>query len=355
MRIKLAILDKDINYLDKIVSILSMKYSNKLILYSFTDVEVALLTLSKEKIDVFLVDAGVTVDTDKIPSNCGFAYFVDSLDIDSLNGRPAVCKFQKVELIYKQVLNIFSDALGAASVRNIHNNHTKIITFTSPCGGTGTSTLAAAYAIRLASLGNRPVYLNFEDFSGSDIYFQAEGAFDMSDVIYAVKSQKTNLAIKLESYVKHDSRGVAFFSTARVALDMMELDLEGRGNLVSALAESGMYDVIIIDSSFGIDKEFLQFFSQSHALIWVCDGLAVSSTKIARAYEALKVKGQNEQDPLTDRIGVICNKFSSNLGNAVLAPGIQNLGVIPKIRHRVDEQIIDQVAVSDIFDAILDL
>ena len=101
----------------------------------------------------------------------------------------------------------------------------KVITFSSPCGGTGTSSVAAACAVNFAKKGKKVLYFNLEPFGSSDNFFNAEGQFDMSDIIYALKSAKANLALKLESCVKQDSTGVYFFSATKVALDMQELHI----------------------------------------------------------------------------------------------------------------------------------
>ena len=45
MKIKLAILEKDQSYLNKIVTVFSTKYSDKFEMYSFTDPSIALSTL----------------------------------------------------------------------------------------------------------------------------------------------------------------------------------------------------------------------------------------------------------------------------------------------------------------------
>ena len=54
MKIKLAILEKDVSYLNRIVAAFSTKYADKFEIYSFTDQEVALATLDSARIDVFI-------------------------------------------------------------------------------------------------------------------------------------------------------------------------------------------------------------------------------------------------------------------------------------------------------------
>ena len=104
MRIKLAILEKDQSYLNRIVTAFNTKYSDKFEIYSFTDPSVAMSTLDSVKIDVLVADEVFEIDFTQIPKRCGFAYFVDSAGIDTLNNQRAICKFQRAELIYKQIL-----------------------------------------------------------------------------------------------------------------------------------------------------------------------------------------------------------------------------------------------------------
>ena len=47
----------------------------------------ALKSLETDKIDVFIAGDEFDVDFDKIPKQCGFAYFVDSPDVGSFNNR----------------------------------------------------------------------------------------------------------------------------------------------------------------------------------------------------------------------------------------------------------------------------
>ena len=115
MRIKLAILERDQSYLGRIVSVFNTKYADKFEVYSFTDKEMALTTLDAARIDVLVASDAYDVSTSEIPRRCGFAYLVDSADIDYYNEQRAICKFQKVDLIYKQILSVYSEKAGSVS------------------------------------------------------------------------------------------------------------------------------------------------------------------------------------------------------------------------------------------------
>ena len=80
MRIKLALLEKDQSYLNRIVSVFSTKYADKFEIYSFTDQEVALSILDGAKIDVLVANDAFDIDVNALPKRCAFAYFVDALE-----------------------------------------------------------------------------------------------------------------------------------------------------------------------------------------------------------------------------------------------------------------------------------
>ena len=353
MRIKLAILEKDQIYLKRIVTAFSTKYADKFEIYSFTDQTVAQSTLDASRIDVLVASDAFEIDVTALPKRCGFAYFVDSIDVDKVNDQRAICKFQKAELIYKQILSIYSENAGSVSGVKLGDDSTKVILFSSPCGGCGTSTVAASCAIHFALQKKKTLYLNLEMFGSSDSFFKAEGMFDMSDIIYALKSKKANLAMKLESCVKQDESGVNFFSQSKVALDMHELTAEDIMRLVSELKLHASYDYIVIDMNYSMNNETIKIYKQSHALIWVGDGSEISNLKLQRAYNALCIREQKAEAALTNKLCLIYNKFSNKSSKMVGDIGLKNIGGAPVYSHATTKQIIDQISVMNMFDSIV--
>lgn len=351
MKIKLAILEQNQTYLERLVNNFNTKYTDKFEIYSFTDLNVAMEHLKNAKIDVFLANDIFNINVVELPPRCGFAYLVDTPDIDMENGQRAVCKFQKAELIYKQILSIYSEKTGFITGTKFDDDNAKMIIFASACGGTGTSTIAASAAMHFAMQGIRTLYLNLETFGSSDCFFKGEGQFDMSDVVFALKSKKTNLGLKLESCVKQDKSGVFFFSQPKLALDILELNSEEIIRLISVIRQSGEYDYIIIDMDFSIDKNILSIYRQSHAMVWVSDGRTISNTKVCRAYAALSALEQNMESPLVGRIKLIYNKMSGKTKNVI--DNINTIGSVPKFDHAEPQQILQQLAYNDVFDKII--
>lgn len=352
MKIKLAILEKDKSYLSRIVSAFGSKYVDKLEIYSFTDPEVALATLDSSRIDVFLASVAFDIDASKLPNRCAFAYLVDSMGIDSLNSQRAICKFQKADQIYKQVLSAYSEKATSIMGFTLGADKGTVIAFASPVGGAGTSTMAASCALHYAKLGYKVLYLNMETFGSADTFFVGDGIFDMSDIIFALKSKKSNLHLKLESCAKRDSRGVYFFSQPKIVLDRLELTEEEILLLLQELRLSGEYDFVILDMDFSLQRKVMDIYRKAQMLIIVADGTRTGNVKIQRAYEALATMEASADVPISSRMGVIYNHFSSKNGEMVNIENLRLLGGVPVYAGGTTEQIMEQVSAMDMFDQI---
>lgn len=353
MKIKLAILEKDKSYLTRIVSAFGTKYADKFEIYSFTDMDVAMSNIDGARIDVLLASDAFDIDTTKLPSRCAFAYLVDSVGVEMINEVRAICKFQKADLIYKQILSVYSEKASSITGFKMNSDEGKIILFCSPSGGVGCSTAAAACAMHMAAEGKKTLYLNLEKFGSADLFFSGEGLFDMSDLIFALKSKKTNLHLKLESCVKQDASGVHFYSQPKVALDMMELSMDEILRLLSEIQLLGEYEYIIIDTDFALSKDALKLYREARDIVLVGDGSELSNSKICRAYEALTIMEQNADAPLMNRMSFMYNKASSKTGQTIEIQGLRELGGAPKYERATTAQILAQLAPMDLFNKIL--
>lgn len=352
MKIKLAMIETDTGYLDRFVSVFSTRYADKFEIYSFTDAAVAAPALSASKIDVVLVSDSVELDMNLIPKRCGVVYLVDSMDVESLNDLPTICRYQKVDLIYKQILSIYSEHAGKYTELKNTEDNCKVIAFTAPSGGAGASTMAAACALHLAAKGLRTLYLNLERFGAADDFFSGDGQFSMSDVIYALKTKKANLTMKLESCVKRDARGVFFFSQAKLALDMLELKTDETLRLLSELRLTGSYDRIILDVDFDLSEDTLRLLRQTGAIVLVGDGSPISNTKVFRAVTALSMREQSGELRLTDRTVLAYNKFSSKMSAMIKNLDLRVGGGAPRYEHATVGQMLAQLSKMALFDEI---
>ncbi len=344
MKIKLTILESDSNYLQRVVTMFNTKFAEELEIYSFTDIVGAMDSLEEKKIDVFLAGDSFDIDFNHVPNRCGFAYLVDSLDINSIDGHKAICKFQKGELIYKQIMSIYSEHVpNVSGMTDSNNSSMKTIIFCSPCGGVGTSTAAAAAAIALTNAGKRVLYLNCDVYGDSDLFFSCDGQFDFSDVIYAVKSNKTNRAMKFQSTVKQDQTGVYFYSSVKVPLDMMELTMSDYLVLLGELKTLGCYDYVILDKAFPVSHNEFELFNYCNSIVFVTEPSDVASAKFSKALTGIRIIDSQSEFSLIPRMWVLYNKVGVN---EFFQSEIHSLGTIPIYQSVNASQMARQLALS---------
>ena len=102
---------------------------------SLTEASSALDSIEKDGIDVLVIEEKIDLPIDSLKGKCGIAYLVENSGIEKIDEIVAICKYQKAENIYKQILNIYSNVSGAIQKETIKNDKCDIITFSTPCGG----------------------------------------------------------------------------------------------------------------------------------------------------------------------------------------------------------------------------
>ena len=100
-------------------------------------------------------------------------------------------------------------------------------------------------------------------------------------------------------------------------------------------------------------KDILKIYRQAHSWVWVGDGSEISNMKVFRAYNALATLESNVDSPLTNRLCLIYNKFSSKSSKALDGIELKNIGGAPRYEHASVEQILSQLTPMDMFDKII--
>jgi cellulose biosynthesis protein BcsQ len=353
VKIKLVIADTDEIYVNRLINFFNGSYNDKLEMYSFTSMDTFSDFILKNKVDVLIATESFGINLKEIPEKIAFAYFSESTSIDTISGVRTICKYQKVDLIYKEILSLYSErTTNVIGYKSDNGEFTQIHTFLSCSGGTGNSTVAAAYTINLAHKGKKVLYLNIELLGTTNAFFNAEGLFNFGDVLYAIKSKKSNLILKLESTVKKDPTGVFFYDTCKMPFDIMEINKEDIKKLLDELKISGIYDYIIIDTDFTLNKTMNLVLQYSNSLIFVSDGTEVATVKFKMAYGALRVLEEQQDIRLFSKISLIYNKFSSENGKYIENESINVLGGAPRFKNATAIQIAKQISEMSIFDKI---
>ncbi|MBS6194849.1 MAG: hypothetical protein KH828_04645 [Clostridiales bacterium] len=352
MKIKVIIVDKDKNYTARALRGFQAHFADRIELRVFSDVESFYQDISASYADLILADSSAGVDIGRIPESTSFGYLCERMDVEEIDGVNAICKYQKLEILYKMMLGIFAEKSSNIKFRHSVSS-ARMTMFTSVQGGSGTSAAAAAYALRRGKEGKKIFYLSLEKFGDSDMYFSGDGIMSFSDVIYALKSKKSNLIIKLESAVKRDSSGVEFFSTCRNAYDMFELKDSEISALLQGIAQMKEYDEIVMDLSGDLNERMSVLMEEfADNIVYVCDGSLTGNKKFERFCEAVRVREQQKGINLLGKMILLYNRYSSKTSVQMEKIPINLLGGIHRFEGASGRELIEQISAINILNRI---
>lgn len=354
LKIKLGILANDTIYLNRLAAFITSRHNENFEISSFTDNEVALKTIQLKKIDIMLVEEICNINVAEFLHMTYIIYLTNSRDKEIINECPAIFKYQKTELIIKNIWNFYSEVLENVKKTNKHTDiNCKIFAFATPCGGSGSSTLAVACALYFAKHGKNVMYLNLEKMSASDIFFCEDGTQTLSDMIFALKSKKINLSLKMEACIKHDAHNVSFFSQTNQVLDMYELTVEEQLELINVIAESGLFDILVLDLDFDLNAEQKSIHMLADKFIITSTGSEVNNKKISSVYSSLVIQEQNTNISLLEHIVLLYNKFTNVVGNNSYNVALSVIGTIPIINNISSLQVSEQISMYDFWKNLL--
>ncbi len=342
LKIKLAIIDTDKIYSDRLCVALNAKYENKLEIYVFNTVESAAKGLNNVKADVVLADRDTGFDNFSILENASFAYLCASDDISTINGKKAICKYQKIDTFYKNILSLYADKIDDSIEINPSSERKNIILFLSAAGGTGASSLALAYALRLAKHGIKPLLLNLEMFSDTSVILKGDGTQTLSDVIYAVKSKKSNLSIKIQSALKTTASGICYFDSCNLPLDLMETSADDYDMLLDVLSRTDGFDEIIIDTDFSLSEKDMLLMKKAHKIIAVSDGSGNANAKTKKMLDSVNIIDEQSHTAFSKKIRIFYNRFSNKNANQI--NNVEFVGGAPRFEGFSYSQIINKIS-----------
>jgi cellulose biosynthesis protein BcsQ len=285
------------------------------------------------------------IEPSDIPKDIIAAYLVGQNDIDKVEEFTAICKFQKYEILFKQIMDLCLEReVTHYTKKNILGNITKLIFVTSASGGVGTSTVAVAVSKHIAMAGKKVLYLSLENNAITDIFFKAEDELTFSDVIYTIKSKKTNMISRVENIVQKDDSGVYFFRPCRTVFDMNELNAADIENLISQICSMGSYDYIIVDTKLNFDSIGYFLCDYADDIILVSDARVSDTIKLRYLKEAFDIWDEKNDARFTTKTNILYNKVGSHSAVKSEDLGYDEIGIIPKYDSTDEKTIADQIS-----------
>lgn len=350
MKIRLAILENDKLYVERLLSYYGKYYADKLEIYAYSEYGKLENAMESTHFDVLLTTQECVPAEAELPEYMGLLYLVEQNDIEKIKDIPAAGKYQKPETVYRQILAVYSSRTDKTfSKKNIKDKECRLFLVTSPSGGVGTSTMAVSMSHFFAGQGKKTLYISLEENGAQDMFFDGVNPQGFSDIIYLLKSRKSNIALRAESIVQRASGGAYYFKQCKNILDMGELNREDVKSLLREICMLGDYDFVIADMGARFTNSYLYVAECADTILTVCDGTEIGLKKLHQFVEAIEILDSQQQKNLMPRLSLVYNKFSSKTGKLYENARIQVLGGIQKFEGANEKEVVKQIVEKQIF------
>lgn len=279
MIIKVAIADKNKEYIERLVVGLE-KYSD-ISLAVYSDEESLERAFQERKYDVFLFDPDVYMQS--------AAYFHARADLkillddkekvvaDVYANAKRVDKYQRVSKIYKKILELYSEVCGRGIAQE--NGYTSVVAYYSPVGGAGKTTLALISATKYAMLGKRTFYISFEDVASEDCYLPQDDEDGLSELMCHIE-RNTNLTMKIQGMLKCKNHNLFYLNHFRTPNDIYDMHIDELQELITAIRNTGLFDVVIVDMGTAMDEKNMVLFEKADRIVIVERTDKISARKV---------------------------------------------------------------------------
>lgn len=304
MIIKIGIIDSDVDYVGRLENVLS-SYDDVEI-YTYTDRENLKENLGNTRFDVLLLTNEMYYKGIENYSKLVLAFLDETRVIDdSLIDFAKVQKYQRISNIYKTIIEQYASVAGIAN--DITNKNAKVITYWSPVGGSGKTTISLATATKLAKEGKSVFYINFETYPSDTAYLEntlgrgiRELASDMNKDI--------NFELKIRGILEQKRPNFFYMNHFDKVIDFKDTRPEELEKLIDIVVQNGHFDYVIVDIDSSINSKNQAVLEMADRVFLVTSPDQYATQKMSAYYEELSNKELDR-----DKYYSIHNKMVSNL------------------------------------------
>ena len=354
MKIKVFICSEDAFYCEKLVNYFNSHYYDKFQWNVYTRSDYLRQIFESNQADLILVGEELESEVQKLEPKFLegklWAYLAE-------NGREQeegryLEKYRRADRIYRDLLDLY------AKKEHVHyenmsivSGKTAFIAFVSAGGGIGASTIACAAAKAFSQM-EKVLYLNLEDLGFCGLSFAGEAKPGLDELLYAIKSRRNTLELKIESSVSRDGMGTYYFKECTNPMDLQTLSREDIRELLKAIEASKSYDKVIIDLGNGLHEKEIMVMSMANRVVMIMDHAQMAEIKLERYLKCVQAV---EETKRVDIISKMCIYFNRTLKSEQLPEHILQIrinGAFPLIENGNYAGIVDRISKMDLLQSI---
>lgn len=340
MKLKLVVADSDKEYLEHFSKCVQSNYFDDIELATFSGQDTLDEYLDREECNVLLYDRGFET---KEFHGVKFQLSAEP-GLDEKDGVPVICKYQKLEKIYKKALGAYAETKESYRLSALkEKDGTKVVSFLSASGGAGKTVCAITYA-RLQALKNKRVlYLSSETLSTLGAYFPDQGDVNMSQIFFAVKRSKGNIPMKIQSALHVDQQGVYYFLPGDNPMEMLEITEEDWKELLIQLISMKLFDLIVIDIENPLQPAMGGILTMSDVLMTVTVGYDQEIERCRKLFKTMRVVEKQLGENWMEKMYCLINRRNGRYQSEEVA-GVRVIGeILPVEREYAGRELVDYI------------
>lgn len=252
MNIKIAILDSDINYLERLSGVLQQY--DELLVSVFTKKETLEQAMGQNAFQIVLFYPDVSENRiyfgEEVMPVC---LCDDEVKNWKLYPQMAVIqKYQRISNIYKEMLKYYAEYADDNGMDFYQQGSAKTIAVYSPVGGSGKTTIALAIAKKLHGMSKRVLFLSIEQLNGAIVYFpvKEEGITRLIETL----NGNNNFRMTLKGILKENAEGLLYIEGFEKLVDYEDVSCEEIETVINKIKQCDVCDYLIIDTGSCLDE-----------------------------------------------------------------------------------------------------
>ncbi len=311
-RLNLVIADSEEDYVKGFSDFLAYKYSNRFQISCFTKYDCLMNFIENEgkRIDILLIDQDMY--TEDMPFDKVGTVIILTRGNQPVNDKKCkqINKYQHGDRLVGEIIETYALENGESSGYMITNKDgaTRVVTFFSPAGGSGTTCVALGLSVQCAMRGIRVLYLDFQTLNSTEMFFGQSKGHGLSDLLYFLKDNGADIAAKIEALRCVDEKyNIHFFAPARSGAELWEVTPDEYASFICQIKRMGYYDVVFIDASadFALRNAEVLLVSDRVFIIVRKDVLSAKKTEVL--LDEISILEQRKGIKLKDGIQIIVN------------------------------------------------
>lgn len=355
MKIRVFICSEDTLYCEKLVNYFNSHYFDKFQWNVYTQPAYLEQIFQSDMADLILVGGEMQAVMQGLDSKCVEGRLWAWLAEDEgwqAEGEWQVVKYQRADRIYRDLLDLY------AKKEHVHfenlsivSGKTTFIAFVSAGGGGGASTAACA-AAKACSRMEKVLYLNLEDLGTCGLVFSGDEKPGMDELVYAVKSRRNTLGLKIESSVSRDGAGTYYFKECANPMDLQTLSAEDVKELLKAIEVSKDYDRVIIDLGNGLQEREITVMAMANRIAMVTGLGDVAMAKLLRYLDYVQTVEETKGLDIVSKLQIYVNRTMKNTSLPEQVSQIRVAGALPLIENGDFAGVVDKLAGMELLQGI---